>query len=70
MVVPENRTTFDLSLFVSVIDDDTLENEEWFVIVVIVGIPGSFTCFQTPCSEGIVATEIRINDNDRKYYYA
>ena len=72
ITVPENRTTFRLPQFFSVLHDDINENEQNFAIVAEIGVdvPDSFTCFQTPveadCFGRSGATTIRIEDNDRK----
>ena len=66
-------STFQVSTFFTINDDNIDEDEQSFAIVAeILDVPDNTSCFQTapgtiPCFGTRGATEIRITDNDRKY---
>ena len=73
VIIPANSTTFQVSTFFTIYDDNIDEDEQSFALVAdILDISENISCFQTapgtiPCFGTRGATEIRITDNDRKY---
>ena len=76
VVVPAGSQTFTVSKFFTIVDDDIDEDEQSFVVVAEIGpdVPDNVSCFQlgvgyTECFGRRGATEIKIDDNDRKLSY-
>ena len=76
VVVPAGSRTFTIPEFFTIVDDDIDEDEQSFVVVVEIGpdVPDNVSCFQlgvgyTECFGRRGATEIKIDDNDRKLSY-
>ena len=75
ITIPADRTTFAVSTFFTINDDNIDEDEQSFAIVAeILDVPEDISCFQTaigtiPCYGTRGATEIRITDNDREFTY-
>ena len=75
VTIPADRTTFPVSTFFTINDDNIDEDEQSFAIVAeILDVPEDISCFQTapgtvPCFGTCGATEIGITDNDREFTY-
>ena len=76
VVVPAGSHTFTVPEFFTIVDDDIDEDQQSFAIVAEIGpdVPENVSCFQpaygyTECFGRRGATEIRIDDNDRKLFY-
>ena len=75
VTIPADSTTFAVSTFFNINDDNIDEDEQSFAIVAeILDVPENMSCFQTapgtiPCYGTCAATEIRITDNDREFTY-
>ena len=73
VIIPSNYTTFEVSTFFTINDDNIDEDEQSFALVAdVLDISENTSCFQTapgtiPCFGTQGATEIRITDNDGKY---
>ena len=73
VTIPADSTTFQVSTFFTINDDNLDEDEQSFAIVAeILAISENISCFQTapgtiPCYGRRGATEIRIADNDCKF---
>ena len=72
IIIPAHSSTFAVSTFFTINDDNIDEDEQSFAIVAeILDVPEDISCFQTapgtiPCFGTRGATEIRITDNDRE----
>ena len=76
VVVPAGSRTFIVPELFTIVDDDIDEDEQSFAIVAEIGpdVPENVSCFQLgvgqrECFGRRGATEIRIDDNDRKLSY-
>ena len=76
VVVPAGSHTFTVPRFFTIVDDDIDEDEQSFAIVAEIGpdVPDNVSCFQQgighiECFGRRGATEIIIDDNDRKLFY-
>ena len=73
IIIPADSTTYAVSTFFTINDDNIDEDEQSFAIVAeILDVPEDISCFQTapgtiPCFGTRGATEIRITDNDREF---
>ena len=74
IIVPADRTTFEIPTFFTINDDNIDEYDQSFAIVAEIGrdVPENISCFQTyvghtECFGRLGATEIRITDNDCKF---
>ena len=75
VVVPAGSVTFTIPLFFTIVDDDIDEDEQSFAVVAEIGpdVPENISCFELgvgrrECFGRRGATEIRIDDNDRKLF--
>ena len=75
VTIPADSTTFPVSTFFTINNDNLDEDEQSFAIVAeILDVSEDISCFQTapgtiPCFGTRGATEIRITDNDREFTY-
>ena len=76
VTIPANSRSFTIPTFFTINDDNLDEDKQSFVIVAEIGpdVPDGVTWFQSPVSTGrlgrLGATEIRIFDNDRKFFHS
>ena len=76
ITVPANQRSYTIEQFFNISDDNIDEDEQSFAIVAEIGpdVPDGVTWFQSPVSTGrlgrLGATEIRITDNDRKFFHS
>ena len=76
VVIPAGTRTFQVPTFFMIVDDNIDEDEQSFAIIAEIegGVPDDVTCFQsdvgeTGCLGRKGVTEIRITDNDRKFFH-
>ena len=75
VTISADSVKFDIRSLVTVIDDNTDEDEQSFAVVAeILDVPETISCFQIQagnieCLGNRGATEIRIVDNDGKHLY-
>ena len=76
ITIPANRRSYTIETFFNISDDNLDEDEQSFAIVADIGpdVPDGVSCFQTgvspSCFGRLGATEIRITDNDRKFFHS
>ena len=75
VTIPAHSSTFAVSTFFTINDDNIDEDEQSFAVVAeILDVPENISCFQTapgtiPCFGTRGASEIRITDNDCEFTY-
>ena len=74
VTIPANSRSFTIPTFFTINDDNLDEDEQSFAIVAEIDVPDGISCFMIAVSQSCVgrlgATEIRITDNDRKFFHS